>query len=847
MRKPIDPAQWKRVDEILDLVLDADPDDRDALLRASCGEDLELFNEIRSLLERQDSAAAMFGKTAARVIGEVSDDDGSRIVSERLGAYEVVRRIGRGGMGSVFEAARADGSYEQRVAIKLLPTLFPSEADTVRFNKERQILARLEHPNIARLLDGGSTVDGKMFIVMELVDGVPIDTYCDDKHLSITERIRLFVQICKAVEFAHANLVVHRDLKPSNVLVSDSGTAKLLDFGIAKLLDESESADQTQTGQLRLTPGYAAPEQIVGRSITTATDVYSLGVILYELLAGTRPYDVASRSMREIERIVCDTQPARPSTMVASATDEAVFSARSTTRTGLQKRLTGDLDVIVATAMAKEPERRYRSAGELSSDLLRHLSNRPVHARGDTAGYRFRKFVQRHRGGVLVSILLAVTAGLGFAGIIRQSAVARAERDRAELVATYLEDLIAAPNPLAQSRIDTLTAWDLVAETRRAVETRFAGRADLQSRLLHMIGRTYIGAHQYGDAVQALERSLDLHQQSSLSTTKLALIQKDLAIARMERASSTAGRDSTVVPLLRSALSTLRKNAPDEKQHEILVMTELARALSPNDSLAHSEAKDLLVEAASMADDPKLNNSGIRSLVWSILAEKQMADWDMEAASASYKRALDEADRDLGPDNIHTLNARTDYAFTLNQTGRYEEALEQIDEALPLLSAIRASDDPRIRQVRRTRAVALRELGRFDDAETELRALLDLDIDAPDHAVTLGSLATLLWKKGDLAGAASVQREVIASSRARFGWTRSGVAFSYGKLADILMEARRYKEAETALQEAYTPIQTEFGESNSATEHLRSKLVELYLAWDKPEAARNYSVDNALK
>ena len=400
----MDATRWTQIQTLFNAVLEQDPAARDAFLHTACADDPDLLAEVRSLLAADADAHPLLDSLAIEAIALPADllpDGILPAEGERVGPYRIVEPLGRGGMGAVFLAERADGQFEQQVALKLIRGGAGSAQIVRRFQSERQILARLQHPHIARLLDGGLTEDGQPYFAMEYVDGVPLDQYCEVHDSPIEDRIQLIRAACDAVQSAHRQLVVHRDLKPANILVTVDGQVKLLDFGIAKMLTGAEDAmgdpmgapALTQTGHAVMTPAYAAPEQLRHEPVTTATDVYALGVVLYELLAGERPYDLSGCSPAEIERIVSEQAP-RPPSAVAPA--------------HRQRRLRGDLDTIVQKALRKEPERRYTSAEALADDLQRHLEGRPVEARPDTAGYRTRKFVQRHRAGVTATAAVVV-------------------------------------------------------------------------------------------------------------------------------------------------------------------------------------------------------------------------------------------------------------------------------------------------------------------------------------------------------------------------------------------------------------------------------------------------------
>jgi serine/threonine protein kinase len=413
------PEHWKQVKEIFNAALDRSVDEREAFLDEACGGDLSLRQQGERLINIHQQAGDFIEDRAATTQDSLLTNEfvtlaPDPMIGRQVGAYRLVREIGRGGMGAVYLAVRADDQYQKRVALKLVKRGMGTKDILRRFRHERQILAGLNHPYIAQLLDGGTTEDGLPYFVMEYVEGQPITNYCDTHKLTIAERLKLFRQVCAAAQYAHQNLVVHRDLKPSNILITADGAPKLLDFGIAKLLNPELSAqaiDPTVTALRLMTPEYASPEQVRGEPVTTASDVYSLGIVLYELLTGHRPYRLKSRMPHDILRTVCEEEPERPSTVIdrveAGASAEGATHIPlapeivSRTREGqpdkLRRRLQGDLDNIVLMAMRKEPQRRYATVNQLSEDIRRHLEGLPVVARKVTFGYRLQKFIARHK------------------------------------------------------------------------------------------------------------------------------------------------------------------------------------------------------------------------------------------------------------------------------------------------------------------------------------------------------------------------------------------------------------------------------------------------------------------
>jgi serine/threonine protein kinase len=416
--KGISPERWNEIDQILDAALELEPADRVLFVSESCKDDDELKREVFALLDAAEKSTGFMEASGKDHLNDVlvdmveeleSDEDSDPYVNRSMGPYRLIRRLGRGGMGQVYLGVREDRAEDRFVAIKIIRRGMDTEEILHRFRVERRILASLTHPNIARLLDGGATDDGLSYFVMDYVDGINLTDFADREKLTIDERLAIFEPICSAVHYAHQKLIVHRDLKPGNILVTDEREVKLLDFGIAKFLDQDVTdADLplTKTGVRVMTPDYASPEQIRGDTVTTVSDVYQLGILLYELLTGNRPHDFTDEARAEIERIILEKEPEKPSTAITrvraddSGSIEDVLSARGASADRLRKQLSGDLDKIVLMALRKDPERRYQSADQFRQDIVRYRTGLPVLAQSDSVVYRFGKFAQRHKAGV---------------------------------------------------------------------------------------------------------------------------------------------------------------------------------------------------------------------------------------------------------------------------------------------------------------------------------------------------------------------------------------------------------------------------------------------------------------
>lgn len=556
------PERWQTIKDVLATVLELDPAERSTYLEASCKGDEQLRREIDLLLQDEDKASTGFlNQTAfAEMAARALPAEESPWIGRRVGAYQIVQQIGVGGMGEVYRAVRADDQYRQEVALKVVRTGQDSGQVIQRFRNERQILASLEHPNIARLLDGGTTEEGLPYLVMEMIEGVPIGEYCDKHALSILDRLKLFIQVCSAVQYAHQRLIIHRDIKPSNILVTADGTPKLLDFGIAKVLasDLLGQEDQTLTVYRVLTPGYASPEQVNDEPMTTASDVYSLGVVLYELLTGSSPYKSTTRRPQELAVAVRQVEPQKPSLAVArkptertarpSASVEEIAASRNSSPSRLRKQLAGDLDNIVLMALRKEPSRRYASAEQFGADLRRHLDSSPVLARKDTSAYRVSKFISRHKAGVAGSIAatLAILAGLAFAlheaRVAREQArIAEAQRLRAE---HRFNDVRKLANSLMFEVHDSIRDLPGATSARKLLVSRAveyldslsqesSGDVSLQRELAAAYDRVgdllgYMGAANLGDlsgALQNYQKALAIREASAQASPGDAAIQ----------------------------------------------------------------------------------------------------------------------------------------------------------------------------------------------------------------------------------------------------------------------------------------------------------------------------------
>ena len=561
------PERWQQIKDVLAPALEMPPAERRVYLDQSCGGDASLRQDVDLLLLDEEKISPRFlNDTAlAAAAATILPLEASPWIGRRVGAYKIVDQIGAGGMGEVYCAFRADDEYRKKVAFKVVRAGQDSGFVVARFKHERQILANLDHPNIARLLDGGTTEEGVPYFVMELIEGQPIGEYCDAHQLSVPERLALFIQACAAVQYAHQRLIIHRDIKPGNLLVTSEGIPKLLDFGIAKILGlagAGERKELTVTAFRALTPGYASPEQIKGEPMTTASDVYSLGVILYELLTGCTPYRPTTHSPQDVARAVCEEEPEKPSLIIQSAAaqpdvevklrrHEDIATLRASTPEKLQKRLSGDLDNIVLMALRKEPSRRYASVEQFVADIRRHLDSIPVLARRDTLRYRASKFVTRHRPSVIASVVTVVAllsglaAALHEAHVARQQAeIARVQRARAERrfndvrklanslmfeVHDSIKDLPGATQArklLVSRAVEYLDSLSQEASGDPALQRELAAAYDRVGDVLGYDGAANLG--NFSDALQSYNKALAIREASANANSGDVQIESDL-------------------------------------------------------------------------------------------------------------------------------------------------------------------------------------------------------------------------------------------------------------------------------------------------------------------------------
>jgi len=785
---PLDPSRWRLLRPLLDEILQLGEDDRQKRLDAISVEQPNLFSDLSALVAASDHPPAILDDPLA--FGGPSEDKEEDLgedehVGRRCGAYRLLRRIGKGGMATVYVADRVDDAFDQRVAVKLMRSGADSEAIRQRLRAEQQFQAAMNHPNIARLIDGGITDDQIPFIVMEYIDGMPLIDFCDHHQLDVDQRLKYFSTICEAVEHAHGNLIVHRDLKPSNILVSVDGTVKLLDFGVAKLIERT-AGDDRDKGTLTdlygtpMTPEYAAPEQIAGMPVTTAGDVYSLGVVLYELLTGLRPRTLTSLEAHHIAASCLDAEPERPSLRVrreheVNREDPAPPSSdlaarRGTSPARLSHRLGGDLDNIILKALRREPERRYSSVAQLREDVERHLSSMPVLARPDSWTYLSGRFIRRHTLALALAVaaLTSLIAGLGLAVWGQQEA--RHEARTADRISRFLVELFRAPDPTYGSD-GPLTAVDLLDEGARRIQVELDGEPELRATMMLVIGDSFAAVGAFDRAAVLVESGLEL----------------------------------------RTGLF-----APDDE--EVLEAT-LQLAILYRDMGRLDEAGELFEHSMSTALKQRMTGELRPSILndYGILLREQGRPAEAEVM---YRRALAIRRREGSMSTQEGARTLNNLAMAVREGGRLDEAETLLSEVLAIQRMVLVKPHVDIATTLNNLAAVVRRQGELQKAEELYREALEqrrrIHGDThPDVAQSLNNLATVLYYQGDLDGAAEGFELALDVWRQFF-------ADDHPRLADVLSNLGSIRQR----QGLFAKAEDSFGRAAAMQERLHGPVAE---------------------
>ena len=718
-------ARWNEIAALFDELVELPAAERARRLATVAGADAALAAEVRALLAADEDGNALLDSDAPSAVPTLLDEGGP--ADRRAGPYRLLRPLGEGGMGMVWLAERTDGAYEQQVAVKVLKRGMDTHAIVRRFLQERRILARLHHPHIVRLVDGGMSSDGRPFYVMDRVDGETITRHANARHLDVRARIALLAQVAEAVAYAHAQLVVHRDLKPSNVLVDAAGEARVLDFGIAKLLEDSSEQTMTRTGLRVLSPAYAAPEQILGEPIGTATDVYALGLMLCELLAGELPQRRLAASPAQLVREVGEQVSERPSTLATRRTGEQMielYGADADLR-DVVRSLAGDIDVIAAKALQREPARRYPTAAAFADDLRRWLDGRPITARADSNAYRLAKFVQRHRLGVAAAalVVLSLLAGLGVAlwqaeharlqAQLAQQQAMRAERVKAFLVAIFQQ------NDPAVAKGQGLSAAEVLRRGRAALDTALAEDPQTRGELLVTIAEIQGNLGALQDAVVSIDQGF------GLLGGNIPADDPRMAHAHAVRGQlyNDSDRNPEAERDFRDALAIMQRNPGTDPAQIEAVQSKLAYVVNVTQSSAAAVAlqRGLVERVQQRLGSDHAAVADHRVALALFLEEAR----DYPAAEKEYRVAIPTLVKERGAVEPRVCEAERNYAGLLDRLGRADEAASLFDKTLACYAKLYGPHSMPYARVLFSRGILLLGRRRFAEAEADFKISLD--------------------------------------------------------------------------------------------------------------------------
>ena len=825
---------WRRIDDLFASTLDLPAEKRGGYLDRHCGDDPEARQLVERLLEA-DRAASRFLRTSPL-------KRGSDVAStpERLGSFRLLREIGRGGMGTVFLAARDDDQFHQWVAIKLMNS-DARDADTLaRFRNERQILADLEHPLIARLYDGGTTDDGRPFLVMEYVDGVPIDEYCNTHTLSVAERLDLVLQVCSAVDHAHRNLLVHRDLKPSNILVTDAERPVLLDFGIAKLLapnpGDEDGAPATRAGVRLMTPEYASPEQIRGEPITTASDVYSLAVVLFELLTGRTPYPTRSNRFGKLEDEVCEREPLTPS-------DAARRGPPATGPPEALRGLDDDLDAILLKALRKEPDERYSSVEALAEDIRRYRDGRPVLARRGSRRYRAMKFLRRHRLAVAAAAA-ALAAGLAFTvALVVQSeqlkrlrevaennqVAAEQESDKARAALNLLLDLFKGGDGSEGLGID-ITAREVLEIGARRIDEGLDDQPEVQSLLQDSIGTIFLHLGLFDRAAPLLESALNTRRQLySLDEPHPELA---TSLSNLGEHRHFLGQFEPAEKLYREALHIRRQALPSGDPATARTLNLLGGVRRELGDLDQAEALHREALAAFRSLEPSPHPEIATTLLY--LGSLHTKRRHLDAAEEAYREALDVRRQVFGEEHPGTAQTLSNLGAVLNRKGDYRGAATLLRQAVAISRQHMEASNPILLSKQNNLGFSFLQGGDLEAADAVLSEALSIWREHypkahPKMGFVLTNLGVVRRYRGLAEDAISLHREALDIRLRIYGDDHSLVGRSRCELGNSLRWNGRLDAAETEFQACQTILGRTLGEDHVYYSHALVGLGETHL------------------
>jgi len=844
------PERWQKLKELCHSALEREPGQRAAFLAEACRDDAELRREAESLIKRATIGAATLDDPA----WENSPDE---LAAKVIGHYHLLQKIGEGGMGEVWLAEQKE-PVRRRVALKLVKTGMNTREVMGRFESERQALALMEHPAIAKVFDAGSTPDGAPYFVMEYVAGVPITEYCDNHRLSIKERLELFMQVCEGVRHAHQKAVIHRDLKPSNILVTEvDGRAvpKIIDFGVAKALSQKLTAHTmfTRVGSLIGTPEYMSPEQAFssGEDVDTRTDVYSLGIIFYELLAGAPPIELRKIAFDEFLRRLREEDPPKPSTKIRTgdaATKTELARRRQSEPVALARQIGGDLDSIALKALEKDRGRRYGSASDFAADIARYLRDEAVQAVPPSAAYRARKFTSRHRWGVVMACAFVVVLTAAAAISIRQSIRANREAAVAEAVSNFLRnDVLAQASAATQASPTTKPDPDLKVRTalERAagqISGKFDNQPEVEAAIRITIGQTYMDLGVYPEARKQLERALEL-QRRVLGADNPATLRN---ISRLSRLDLLQGRFADAERMAKQALDAQRRVLPRDDQDTLASLTNLGNVLNQEGKSPQAEAlyqQALEINRRVLGPEHPNTLTAMNNLAVAYFGEGKYAD-----AEVLDSHLLEVRRRVLGPEHPNTLSTMNNLgrAYMLERKEAQAEAM--MVQSLEIERRVMGPEHDMVLGLTQDLATLYASEGKFAEAEALYRQTLETEtrVLGPEHPDTILSAAYVAQQynfQGKFANAETLEKQTLETSRRVLGPNHPFTVFSLHLLGNTYAARGEYTRAETFYNQALDGWRRVLGPGHPNIFNAYADLSSMYQQEDKYALAE----DNASK
>jgi serine/threonine-protein kinase len=840
-------TRWRRIEALLDAAFDLPAEQQRAFLAAECGDDAALRAEVESLLAADRVAEGVLeeGVAPALFSGLVERHAEATLApGTPVGAYRVLRLLGSGGMGEVYLAERADGGFEQRVALKLIKRGMDTADVLRRFLAERRILARLEHPNIARLLDGGVGPDGRPYFAMEYVEGEPLTAWATARGLDLRARLRLFLDVAAAVEHAHRQLVVHRDLKPSNIMVRVDGRVALLDFGVAKLIegDGGEGSTQTELGARALTPEYAAPEQVRGEPVSTTTDVYGLGAVLYHLLTGQPPLRLASRSGVEIERSVLSQAPTAPSARLKGTARDAGSDARDDARSalaGVSAGWIGDLDTIVLKALRKPAEERYGSAAAMADDIKRLLAGHPILARAPGRAYRLRRFIGRHRRMVALGALLGAAIVAGVATTVWQARAAMHEAERTARIRDFVLGLFEATDPESGGGRN-VTVRELLDRGTARARAELVSQPDIQADVLFTVGRLYEQHGWFDAAAELAAQSLTLRRDAAPLPAVAEALHEVGVVAQWRKRYEEADRAYREALALRRATLGL--------EHVLTAQTESLLGRLELERNRVAAAEPLLRHALAVFERAGEAHAADAASVLNTLGRLEHGRQDFDAAERSFRASLTVRERLFGGRHPTVCESLVNLGVLAEARGQLEQAVSLYERVLPIRIESRGPDHASVGVVENNLGNLLMTLGRYDEAAEHLQRALEVKRasygdDSPQLAVAWHNLARLALARGDFAAADTLSQRALDAATTMFGRDHPNVAAVLLVRAELALDRARLDLADTLTRETLAALSRAFGADHLRIAEARLLAARIALARGDTAAAERDAID----